>query len=109
METELIVEKLNEGTGPTCPVGSNVSVHYVGKLTNGEIFDSSIAKNRVFKFKVGVGNVIRGWDEGIVQLQKGQKAVLTCPPSYAYGADGVPGRIPPNSTLIFEVELIDFE
>ena len=60
------------------------------------------------EFVVGIGQVIRGWDEGITQLQKGQKAVLTCPPDYAYGAQGAGGVIPPNATLIFEVELIDF-
>ena len=102
------VEKLNEGTGPVCPSGSRVKVHYTGKLTNGTVFDSSVARGTPLEFVVGTGQVIRGWDEGITQLQKGQKAVLTCPPDYAYGAAGAGGVIPPNATLIFEVELIDF-
>ena len=103
------VDKLNEGTGPTCPPGAMVTVHYTGKLTNGKVFDSSVQRNEPFQFQVGVGQVIRGWDEGITQLQKGQKAILTCPPDYGYGAAGYPPVIPPNSTLIFEVELINFQ
>ena len=85
-----------------------MKVHYTGKLTNGTVFDSSIARGQPLEFVVGTGQVIRGWDEGITQLQKGQKAILTCPPDYAYGAAGAGGVIPPNATLIFEVELIDF-
>ena len=83
-------------------------VHYVGKLLDGRQFDSSYDRGKPLDFIVGIGQVIKGWDEGITQLKKGQKAVLTCPPDYAYGARGVPGVIPPNSTLVFEVELIDF-
>jgi FKBP-type peptidyl-prolyl cis-trans isomerase len=85
-----------------------VLVHYVGKLLDGRQFDSSYDRGKPLDFIVGIGQVIKGWDEGITQLKKGQKAVLTCPPDYAYGARGVPGVIPPNSTLVFEVELIDF-
>lgn len=88
--------------------GSRVLVHYVGKLLDGKQFDSSYDRGKPLDFIVGIGQVIKGWDEGITQLKKGQKAVLTCPPDYAYGARGVPGVIPPNSTLVFEVELIDF-
>ena len=102
------VQKLNEGTGPVCPAGSRVKVHYTGKLTDGTKFDSSVDRGQPLEFVVGAGQVIRGWDEGITQLQKGQKAILTCPPDYAYGAAGAGGVIPPNATLIFEVELIDF-
>lgn len=105
---EFKVEKLNAGSGPQCPEGAKVKVHYTGKLTNGQVFDSSHKRNKPFEFTVGRGQVIKGWDLGITQLQKGQKAVLTCPPSYAYGANGIPNVIPPNSTLIFDVELIDF-
>jgi len=76
---------------------------------DGTVFDSSVQKGRPFKFQVGVGQVIRGWDEGIGQLQKGQKAVLICPPEYAYGEKGAGGVIPPNATLKFEVELLDFQ
>jgi FKBP-type peptidyl-prolyl cis-trans isomerase len=103
------VELKSDGTGPTCPPGSTVKVHYTGKLTNGTVFDSSVERGEPLEFVVGEGQVIRGWDEGIVQLKKGQKAILTCPPAYAYGAGGIPGVIPPNATLIFEVELISFQ
>ena len=102
------VQKLNEGQGPVCPAGSRVKVHYTGKLTDGTKFDSSHDRGQPLEFVVGAGQVIRGWDEGITQLQKGQKAILTCPPDYAYGAAGAGGVIPPNATLIFEVELVDF-
>uniref|UniRef100_A0A7S3S5V6 peptidylprolyl isomerase n=2 Tax=Choreotrichia TaxID=141411 RepID=A0A7S3S5V6_9SPIT len=102
------VQKLNEGTGPTVPPGTKVKVHYTGKLTNGTVFDSSHNRGQPLEFNVGAGMVIRGWDEGITQLQKGQKAILTCPPDYAYGARGIPGVIPADATLIFEVEVVDF-
>ena len=102
------VEKTSEGEGPVCPAGSRVKVHYTGKLTDGTKFDSSRDRGQPLEFVVGAGQVIRGWDEGITQLQKGQKAILTCPPDYAYGAAGAGGVIPPNATLIFEVELVDF-
>ena len=102
------VKKLNEGTGPLCPKGSKVKVHYTGKLLDGKKFDSSVDRNQPFDFTVGVGQVIKCWDEGITQLQKGQKAVLTCPSDYAYCDRGYPGAIPPKATLIFDVELIDF-
>jgi FKBP-type peptidyl-prolyl cis-trans isomerase len=80
MNSGFIVEKLNEGTGPTVPPGSTVWVHYTGTLTDGKKFDSSYDRGQPFKFVVGKGQVIKGWDEGIVQLKKGQKAKLTCPP-----------------------------
>jgi FKBP-type peptidyl-prolyl cis-trans isomerase len=86
-----------------------VTVHYTGTLTNGNKFDSSRDRNRPFKFRIGQGEVIRGWDEGVARMSKGETAVLTCSPDYAYGEQGHPGVIPPNATLIFEVELIDFQ
>ena len=89
--------------------GSTVKVHYVAKLQDGTVFDSSLGRGKPLEFKVGAGEVIRGWDEGICQLKKGQKAVLTCPPHYAYGSDSPSTRIPPNSTLVFEVEVVDFK
>ena len=103
------VEKLNEGSGETPKVGAFVTAHYHGTLMDGTVFDSSVQKGRPFKFQIGVGQVIRGWDEGMIQLSRGQKAVLTCPPEYAYGEQGAGGVIPPNATLKFEVEMIDFE
>ena len=99
---------LNEGTGPVVPKGATVKVHYTGKLEDGTVFDSSVTRGEPLEFKVGVGQVISGWDEGICQLQKGQKAILTCPPHYAYGAQGAGDVIPPNATLTFEVEVIEF-
>ncbi len=102
------VDIQSEGTGPKCPPGANVKVHYTGRLTNGTVFDSSVTRGEPLEFTVGVGQVIKGWDQGITQLSKGQKAVLTCPPEYAYGAAGIPGVIPKNATLVFDVELIDF-
>ena len=103
------VELLNQGEGPLCPKGAQVKVHYTGKLLSGKKFDSSVDRNQPFDFKVGVGQVIKCWDEGITQMRKGQKAVLTCPPDYAYGDRGFPGAIPPKSTLIFDVELLSFK
>ena len=103
------VEKLNEGTGPVCHKGAHIVAHYHGTLADGSVFDSSVQRNEPFECQIGVGHVIRGWDEGFVQLQKGQKAKLTCPPDYAYGPQGYPPVIPPNATLTFEVELIDFK
>ena len=103
------VEKHTPDNGPVCPKGANVKVHYTGRLTNGKVFDSSVERGEPLEFTVGVGQVIRGWDEGICQLTKGQKATLTCPSNYAYGPSGIPGVIPPNATLIFDVELISWK
>jgi len=101
------VETIKEGDGSTFPkTGQTVVVHYTGTLTNGKKFDSSRDRNEPFKFKIGKGEVIKGWDEGVAQMSVGQRAKLTCSPDYAYGSRGHPGAIPPNSTLIFDVELI---
>src|ERR1700712_4353092 len=87
--------------------GQTVTVHYVGTLTNGNKFDSSRDRGKPFQFKIGEGQVIKGWDEGVAQMSKGQVAKLTCSPDYAYGSQSVGGGlIPANSTLVFEVELI---
>ena len=90
------------------PRGSTVKVHYTGKLTDGTVFDSSVERGEPIEFKVGMGQVIPAWDQGICQLKKGQKAILTCPPHLAYGSQGAGDAIPPDSTLIFEVEVVDF-
>lgn len=103
------VKKLNNGVGEVVPRGAMVKVHYTGKFPDGRVFDSSVSRGVPLEFKVGVGQVIRGWDEGICQLQKGQKAELICPPEYAYGSAGAGNVIPPNATLHFDVEVVDFK
>ena len=102
------IVKHNEGTGGKPPAGTKVKVHYTGKFPNGQVFDSSVSRGQPLEFVLGAGQVIKGWDQGIAELTKGQKATLTCPPEFAYGAQGAGGVIPPNATLIFDVELIDF-
>ena len=93
------------GTGDTAVSGKNVTVNYTGWLTTGKKFDSSVGK-KPFQFPLGAGKVIKGWDEGVVGMKVGGKRQLKIPPELAYGASGAPGAIPPNSTLIFDVELI---
>ncbi|XP_038151920.1 peptidyl-prolyl cis-trans isomerase FKBP1A-like [Cyprinodon tularosa] len=101
------VNTLRPGDGKTFPVkGRMVNVHYVGTLENGKKFDSSRDRGEPFSFKLGAGEVIRGWDEGVAQMSVGEVARLTCSPDYAYGSRGYPPIIPANSTLIFEVELL---
>lgn len=105
MGVEINVTK--PGDGKTFPQkGQTVSVHYTGTLTNGKEFDSSKKRDKPFEFKIGEGQVIKAWDEGVAQMSVGTKAILTCSPDYAYGPKGYPPVIPPNSTLIFEVELL---
>jgi len=104
------VETLTPGDGKTFPKsGQTVCVHYTGTLTNGKKFDSSRDRGRVFKFRIGMGEVIRGWDEGVARMSVGERAKLTCSPDYAYGDRGHPGVIPPKATLIFDVELLGIE
>jgi peptidylprolyl isomerase len=105
-ESGLSYKIIEEGKGKRAKDGDMVLVHYVGKLTNDTVFDSSRRRNMPFKFKLGAGQVIKGWDEGIALLNVGDKAVLTIPPHLGYG-DRATGSIPANSTLIFEVELVD--
>jgi len=97
-------------TGEVAKTGDTVSMNYTGRLENGTVFDSNVDPkfNHVqpFVFTLGAGQVIAGWDKGIVGMKVGQKKTLTIPPADAYGANGVPGAIPPNSTLIFDVELL---
>merc|ERR1712212_1414693 len=104
------IETITAGKGQTFPKkGQTVVVHYVGSLTDGTTFDSSRDRGKPFKFKIGKGEVIKGWDEGVAQMSVGQRAKLTCSPDFAYGSKGHPGIIPPNATLIFDVELIGLE
>ena len=100
-------EDLIVGTGEYPKTGDKVVVHYTGKLTDGSIFDSSVERNQPFTFPIGKGRVIKGWDEGLSNMKIGGKRILTIPSDLAYGERGAGDRIPPNSILIFEVELID--
>ena len=100
------METLKEGIGAEAKNGDIVSVHYVGTFENGTKFDSSIDRGTPFSFTLGVSQVIKGWDLGVLGMKVGEKRKLTIPPDLAYGPGGVPGAIPPNSTLIFEVELL---
>jgi FKBP-type peptidyl-prolyl cis-trans isomerase len=95
------------GTGAEAKAGQSVSVHYTGTLTDGSKFDSSRDRNQPFVFPLGAGRVIRGWDEGVAGMKVGGVRKLTIPPALGYGAQGAGGVIPPNATLIFEVELLD--
>lgn len=96
------------GQGQAAAQGDRVSAHYVGRLTNGQIFDSSRDRGLPIQFVLGVGQVIRGWDEGIVGMKEGGKRILTIAPDYGYGPQAV-GAIPANSVLVFEVELVGVE
>ncbi|MCM1982322.1 FKBP-type peptidyl-prolyl cis-trans isomerase [Lyngbya confervoides] len=106
-ESGLKYRDLKEGSGESPSPRQLVSVHYTGMLTNGKKFDSSLDRNEPFTFPIGVGRVIKGWDEGVETMKVGGKRELVIPPDLAYGSRGVPGVIPPNSTLVFEVELLD--
>ena len=103
------VEHTLVGTGASPVAGQSVTMHYTGKLTNGQVFDSSVTRGTPFQCQIGVGQVIQGWDKGVPQMKKGGKATFTIPPEMGYGAQGAGGVIPPNATLIFDVELIDFK
>jgi FKBP-type peptidyl-prolyl cis-trans isomerase FkpA len=106
MATGLQVEQLTSGNGQAPKSGDIVRVHYTGWLQNGTKFDSSVDRGEPFRFVLGRSQVIRGWDEGVAQMRVGDKIRLTIPPELGYGARGAGGVIPPNATLIFEVELL---
>ncbi len=105
-ESGLQYVDLVEGTGESPTIGKMVTVHYTGTLTDGSQFDSSRDRGQPFKFKIGVGQVIKGWDEGVATMKEGGRRKLIIPSDLGYGSRGAGGVIPPNATLIFDVELL---
>ena len=107
---KLEVKDLKVGTGPAAKSGDDLSVNYVGVLYDGgDEFDNSYDRGQAFDFKLGGGNVIQGWDEGLVGMKKGGQRQLIIPPDLAYGAQGQPPTIPPNATLVFVIDLLDIK
>jgi FKBP-type peptidyl-prolyl cis-trans isomerase len=104
--TELKIEDTKMGTGAEAVAGKSVLVHYTGWLTNGTKFDSSKDRKEPFSFRLGAGQVIKGWDQGVAGMKVGGVRKLTIPPNLGYGASGAGDAIPPNATLVFEVELL---
>ncbi len=107
MTATLEIDNIREGTGAEAQPGKRVTVHYVGTLTNGKKFDSSRDRGKGFSFRLGAGEVIKGWDQGVTGMRVGEVRKLTIPAHLAYGDRGFPPVIPPNSTLVFEVELLE--
>ncbi|MBL8474011.1 MAG: FKBP-type peptidyl-prolyl cis-trans isomerase [Rhodocyclaceae bacterium] len=103
----LIIEDTVAGGGARAEAGKTVEVHYTGWLTDGRKFDSSKDRGQPFSFRLGAGHVIQGWDQGVAGMQVGGTRKLTIPPEMGYGARGAGGVIPPNATLVFEVELLN--
>ena len=105
----VVAQDLTVGAGETAAAGDHVTVHYVGTLTDGTEFDSSRKRSHPFEFVLGQGQVIKGWDEGVVGMKVGGRRKLTIPPALGYGPRGQPPSIPGNSTLLFDVELVEIE
>ncbi|KAF0106352.1 MAG: peptidylprolyl isomerase [Anaerolineaceae bacterium] len=99
--------EITAGAGAQAVAGKTVKVHYTGKFPDGKVFDSSVSRGEPIEFVLGQGRVIKGWDEGIALMKAGGKAQLTIPPNLAYGERGAGGAIPPNATLVFDVELVE--
>lgn len=106
MAGQLLIEDTEVGNGAEAVAGKRVTVHYRGTLTNGTKFDASYDRNKPFDFNLGAGEVIKGWDQGVAGMKVGGKRKLTIPPELGYGSRGAGGVIPPNATLVFEVELL---
>lgn len=100
------IEVVQQGQGPLPQPGQTVQVHYIGRLTDGKKFDSSRDRGQPFSFPLGAGRVIRGWDEAVAMLNVGSRAIVTIPPELGYGAAGAGGVIPPNATLVFDIEVL---
>ncbi len=109
MDSGLEIEVIEEGEGESPTKGQSVTVHYTGTLTDGKKFDSSLDRSDPFQFTLGIGQVIKGWDEGVATMKVGGKSKFTIPANLGYGSRGAGGVIPPNATLIFDVELISFK
>ena len=107
MAAELQIETLSEGTGEIAETGKRVSVHYEGRLVDGEVFDASRPRGQAFSFTIGAGQVIGGWEQGVAGMKVGETRRLTIPPELGYGEAGAGDVIPPNATLVFEIELLD--
>jgi FKBP-type peptidyl-prolyl cis-trans isomerase len=105
----LIYWDIRVGTGQVAKEGSHVRVHYTGWLTSGKKFDSSVDAGKPFDFTIGNRQVIKGWEEGVAGMKVGGKRQLRIPPGLAYGADGYPGAIPPNATLVFDIQLLQVQ
>ena len=103
------IEELAEGSGPEVKAGDTVEMHYRGMFPDGKQFDSSYDRNQTFSFRVGAGQVIKGFDQGVTGMKAGGRRKITVPPELGYGARGAGGVIPPNSTLVFEIEVVSIK
>lgn len=107
--TQLTIEDQKSGEGPEVKSGDTIVINYIGTLENGQKFDSSLDRGQPFETQIGVGRVIKGWDQGVIGMKVGGKRKLIIPSDLAYGKQGIPGAIPANETLIFELELLEIK